>query len=224
MSRHLIAISLLLSFSLNAQERIELADGSVLNVFITEPAESSTQASPLVILMGGGPGNLSITQDTANWFGSGFAQRGWIVAAPVSPNNRSFRGAENNQKIELLVNAMQTHSNVVKGKVLLAGVSNGGMSALEIASRNTSKYYGVVAVPALFRGATQSGSLEGLPVYLRIGSQDQLGWADQFAETAKNLESAGALVDAEVLEGAPHMFRMDWSTLTPWLEKLREMN
>ena len=224
MLKHLVFFSLLFSFSLNAQERIELADGSVLNVFVIVPTESSALASPLVVLMGGGPGNLSITQDTANWLGSGFAQRGWIVAVPISPNNRSFRGGENNQKIELLINALQTRANVDKGKALLAGVSNGGMSALEIASRNTSKYYGVVAVPALFRGATKGRSLEGLSVYLRIGSQDQLGWADQFEETAKNLEDAGALVDAELLAGAPHMFRMDWSTLTPWLEKLRETN
>jgi predicted esterase len=171
--------------------------------------------------MGGGPGNLSITQDTARWLGSGFAQRGWFVAAPVSPNNRSFRGAENNSKVEQLIAALQMRDGVGKDQVLLAGVSNGGMSALEIASRNTSKYYGVVAVPALFRGATKNKRLQGLPVYLRIGSEDQLGWADQFAETSENLVNAGALLDAEVLGGAPHMFRMDWTTLGPWLEKIR---
>lgn len=205
----------------SAQQRIELADGSTLSVFIAEPTEPTTQPPPLVVLMGGGPGNLSITQDTASWLGSGFAQRGWYVATAVSPNNRSFRGAENNSKIEQLIAALQNRGSVHSGKVLLAGVSNGGMSALEIASRNGSKYYGVVAVPALFRGANSGKSLDGLPVYLRIGGQDQLGWADQFEETADNLAKAGALVDGQILDGAPHMFRMDWSTLEPWLEKIQ---
>lgn len=215
------AALLLLPTALNGQQRIELADGSTLSVFIAEPTELSTQPPPLVVVMGGGPGNLSITQDTASWLGSGFAQRGWYVATAVSPNNSSFRGPENNSKIEQLIASLQNSGSVGNGKVLLAGVSNGGMSALEIASRNGSKYYGVVAVPALFRGASKDKSLEGLPVYLRIGSQDQLGWADQFEQTAENLVEAGALVDAQILDGAPHMFRMDWSTLEPWLEKIQ---
>lgn len=212
---------LMLPIAVNAQERLELADGSVLSVFLIEPTDSLVQPAPLVILMGGGSGNLSITQDTARWLGTGFAQRGWFVAVPVSPNNRSFRGTENNGKIEQLIDALQMRGAIEKDKVLLAGVSNGGMSALEIAGRNSSKYYGVVAVPALFRGKSRGKSLEGLSIYLRIGGEDQLGWADQFDETAKNLEDAGALVDAEVLYGAPHMFRMDWSSLEPWLEKIR---
>ena len=221
MLKLVIVLLSLLPMALNAQQRIELADGSILSVFIEEPVESASQPPPLVILMGGGPGNLSITQDTAKWLGSGFARRGWFVATAVSPNNSSFRGAENNGKIEQLIAALQLAGKVDEGKVLLAGVSNGGMSALEIASRNTSKYYGVVAVPALYRGGKKANSLEGLPVYLRIGSEDQLGWADQLEQTVENLTNAGALVDSEVLYGAPHMFRMDWSTLEPWLEKIR---
>jgi len=221
MLRSFLFALLLLPVAVQGQQRIELADGSSLSVFITEPSESANNPPALLVLMGGGPGNLSITQDTARWLGSGFAQRGWLVAAPVSPNNRSFRGAENNGKIELLIDALKQSGRVDEGKVLLAGVSNGGMSALEIASGNASKYYGVVAVPALFRRAAKSKVLEGLPVYLRIGGEDQLGWAEQLDETVNNLASAGAKVDAQVLSGAPHMFRMDWTTLEPWLETIR---
>ncbi|MFK7864330.1 MAG: hypothetical protein AB8B95_08925 [Pseudohongiellaceae bacterium] len=208
-----------LSMIVQAQERIELADGSVLNVFVTE-AESSEDANPLVILMGGGPGNASISRDTAQWLGSGFAARGWHVAVPISPNNRSFRGAVNNEKIELLIAELQLRETIRSDKVLLAGVSNGGMSALEIASRNPENYLGVAAVPALFTAGNTGSELEGFKIYLRIGGQDQLGWAERFDETVSNLNEAGAQLDAEILDGAPHMFRMDWSTLGPWLENL----
>ncbi len=219
MGNYLAALILFLPMTLLAQERIELADGSVLSVFLAEPKTPDSAAPPLVIVMGGGPGNLSITQDTARWLGSGFTQRGWLVAAPVSPNNSSFRGAENNQKIVQLIEVLQREGKAKQGKVLLAGVSNGGMSALEIAAHDTSKYYGVVAVPALYRRRGNTKQLDSLPVYLRIGTEDQLGWADQFEETRLNLVNAGAIVDADVLEGAPHMFQMDWSTLAVWLEK-----
>lgn len=215
-------LCLAMTFSLNAlaQERIELADGSTLSVFMVLPKDQLTEASPLVVLMGGGPDNASISKDTSQWLGSGFASRGWTVAVPISPSNRSFRGAQSNAKVEQLIAALQSRPGVKEGKVLLAGVSNGGMSALEIAKRDPPSYLGVVAVPALFSDSVKDKAFEEFPVYLRIGGQDQLGWADRFDATVANLTEAGVRLDAEVLDGAPHMFRMDWSTLGPWLEGL----
>ena len=210
----------LVAASLQAQERIVLANDVVLNVFIVEP-EASDTPRPLVILMGGGPGNASISRDTSQWLGSGFAERGWIVAVPISPDNRSFRGADNNEKIGLLIDKLQQRDDVLVGRVLLAGVSNGGMSALEIARRDPSRYFGVAAVPALLSEHRANAALGGFPVYLRIGGADQLGWADRFEDTVTTFTEAGVELDAAILDGAPHMFRMDWSTLGPWLEKLR---
>lgn len=209
-----------LPMALHAQERISLDDDSVINVFMVEPDKSSASQSPLVILMGGGPGNASISQDTSRWLGGGFAQRGWIVAVPISPNNRSFRGSVNNEKIVQLIAQLQKRDDVLPGKVLLAGVSNGGMSALEIARRDPDKYFGVAAVPAVSNPRTKNHALKDFQVYLRIGGDDSLGWADQFDATVANMTEAGVILDAEILYGAPHMFRMDWSTLGPWLEKI----
>lgn len=203
------------------QERVTLEDGSVLTVFIVAPdAEAPGQGYPLVILMGGGSGNASISRDTSQWLGSGFAERGWLVAVPVSPNNRAFRGRSNNAKVKQLIDALQQRGDVRSGKALLAGISNGGMSALEIARRDPDRYLGVAAIPALSASDTDNSALTGFPVYLRIGSADQLGWADRFDETVASLTAAGVQLDAELLYGAPHMFRMDWTTLEPWLEAL----
>ena len=216
-----LLLTMLTSIYANAQQRIALADGTVLNVFIVEPATDTAAPHPLVIVMGGWPGNASISADTSRWLGSGFAQRGWYVAVPISPDNRSFRGIENNAKVAALIQALQQREGVATGKVLLAGVSNGGMSALEIARRDPQAYFGVAAVPALSGATTNNDSLGGFPVYLRIGGGDELGWADNFDETVASLTAAGVELDAGVLEGAPHMFRMDWSTLGPWLEKVQ---
>lgn len=208
--------------ALQAQERIALDDGSVLNVFLVAPEATDDQAYPLVILMGGGPGNASISQDTSRWLGSGFAQRGWMVAVPISPNNRSFRGAANNALVVELITELQKRENIAGGKVLLAGVSNGGMSALEIARRNPNNFFGVAAVPAISSENTDNQSLQDFPVYLRIGGADQLGWADRFDETVASLTSSGVRLNAEVLDGAPHMFRMEWESLEEWLQEIRD--
>lgn len=217
----LLLVLCVLPLIAQAQERITLADGSVLNVFLVEPNPGSDQPSPLVIIMGGGPGNASISRDASQWLGSGFASRGWMVAVPISPNNRSFRGGDNNQKIAQLIAELQRRDDIATGKVLLAGVSNGGMSALEIARRDPENYFGVAAVPALSTDQSDNESLRGFPVYLRIGGADQLGWADRFEETVTSLTDAGIDLDADVLAGAPHMFRMDWSSLELWLLKIQ---
>ncbi len=212
----------LLPMTTQAQERITLQDGTVLNVFMVEPSAEPDEAHPLVILMGGGPGNASISADTSRWLGSGFAERGWVVAVPISPNNRSFRGGANNALIESLIVELQKRDNIAVGKTLLAGVSNGGMSALEIARRDPQKYFGVAAVPAISSEDTDNAALKGFPVYLRIGGADQLDWADRFDETVASLTAAGVILSADVLDGAPHMFRMDWQTLGSWLEEIRD--
>lgn len=212
---------LLLPFAAAAQERITLADGSALSVFLVRPAESADEPAPLVILMGGGPGNASISRDTSVWLGGGFANRGWMVAVPVSPNNRAFRGTANNQKVEQLADVLSARDEVADGRVLLAGISNGGLSALEVARREPERWFGVVAVPALSSSVVDNEPLAGLPVYLRIGGNDQLGWAERFEETVAALDGADVDLDAAILENQPHMFRMDWDTLEPWLERVR---
>lgn len=216
----LLTLMLAVSVQVRAQEIIELADGSELQVFLQRPAATTDQPSPLVVLMGGGTGNAAISRDTSLWLGSGFASRGWMVAVPVSPNNRAFRGTHNNGLIVQLIAELQKRDYIAGGKVLLAGISNGGLSALEIARRDPDKYAGVVAVPAISRSVADNEPLAGFPVYLRIGGNDQLGWADRFADTVEVMTSAGVDLDAAILDGAPHMFRMDWDTLEPWLQNV----
>ena len=217
-----MCLAMSLSSLSNAQERITLSDGSNLTVFVVLPATPANAPWPLVILMGGGPGNMSISQDTSRWLGGGFAARGWAVAVPVSPDNRSFRNSGSAAKIELLITELQKRDNIQSGKALLAGVSNGGMSALEIASRNPQNYLGVAAVPALAGEDSQLESLVDFPVYLRIGGADQLGWADRYDETVDRFNEIGVQLDAGIIEGAPHMFRMNWDSLEPWLATVKE--
>ncbi len=219
--RYLAAVLfVMMSSHAHAQETIELPSGQRLQVFMVPPEAGSNEPSPLLILMGGGPGNFSISRDTSRWLGSGFASRGWMVAVPVSPNNRAFRGAENNAFIAELIAELQTREEVADGKVMLAGISNGGLSALEIARRNPSNYFGVIAVPAVSSSAFENRTLDGFPVYLRIGGADELGWMDRFDETVAVLTEAGVDLDAAILDGAPHMFRMDWVSLDAWLTRV----
>ncbi len=204
-------------------ERVEipLSANTTLAVYMLFPEDRGQgDAHPLLILMPGGSGEDALARDVQSWLGADLAERGWAVAVPVSPNNRSFRGT-NNRLIPMLIDTLQQDDRIAPGKVLLAGISNGGMSALEIAAHTPQAYLGVMAVPALIPRGLDLAPLEGMPVYLRIGDQDEMGWQDRLEETAAALTAGGAVVDADLVFMSPHMFFMEWETLDPWLQNLR---
>lgn len=220
--RILVSLCLSVAVSVASAERVELtlSDNSTLAVYMLLPESGNDVELPLVILMPGGSGEEAIARDVQSWLGEDLAERGWAVAVPVSPNNRSFRG-NNNRLVPMLINTLQTHKRIAPGKVLLAGISNGGMSALEIATQGPQNYLGVMAVPALIPRGLDLSPLAGMPVYLRIGDQDEMGWQDRLQETTAALTAAGALVDAGLVFMSPHMFFMEWETLDPWLDGIR---
>lgn len=202
-----------------AQDELELEDGSVIQYFLSFPEITGEAPLPLAVFMGGGSGNAPISYTVYRFYASELANLGWVVAVPVSPNNRSFRGV-NVDRVRELIRFLQQRDDVQQGKTLLAGISAGGMSALEIARRHPDEVLGIMAVPALVRDDTNLDALAGMPVYLRIGSADELGWGMQYEATVEALENAGVLLDADLLYGEPHMFGLDWDRVEVWLETL----
>jgi dipeptidyl aminopeptidase/acylaminoacyl peptidase len=202
-------------------ERVEvtLPDASTLAVYRLLPSAPPAGGAPLVILMPGGSGDESLARDLHFWLGEELKERGWAVAVPVSPNGRSFRGS-NNALIPQLISVLEKDERIADGRTLLAGISNGGMSALEIAARSPEDYRGVMAVPALIPERLEVSRLAGMPIYLRIGDQDEFSWMNRFEETRSALDQAGAIVDADLVFMAPHMFSMEWETLDPWLQSV----
>jgi len=80
----------------------------------------------------------------------------------------------------------------------------------------------VAAFPAISGVDTDNEALKDFPVYLRIGGSDQLDWADRFDETVASLTGAGVVLNADILDGAPHMFRMEWESLGIWLQEIQK--
>ena len=202
----ILTIFSLSAFAKPERLEIELADSSTIMTYLLFPQEQTNTALPLIILMPPGSGEAALAYDLQSWLGEEMAQRGWAVAVPVSPDQKSFRGA----------------NNLLSGKVVLAGVSNGGISALEIAGTAPERVMGVVGVPALVSSQTKLDGLAALPVYLRIGDQDELMWMNRFEETKNTLIEAGAVVDADLLFMSPHMFTIDWENLDPWLQTIKQ--
>lgn len=219
--RRLLLTCLLAPAAGLAQERLTLSDGMIMPYFLAMPQSDAgeTASWPLAVFMGGGSGNAPISYEVYRFYARELASLGWAVVVPVSPDNRSFRGANVN-RVRELIGVLQQRPEIAEGKTLLAGISAGGMSALEIARRYPDEVLGIMAVPAVIRDQDGLESLAGMPVYLRIGSDDELGWGSRFDETVAALQEAGVRLDADLLYGEPHMFGLDWDRVESWLTTL----
>jgi len=138
-----------------------------------------------------------------------------VVYSSFGPLIDSKRHKIENTKhlVKLLKELKEKHN--ADGFIFM-GFSNGGTGALQIAAKHPDLVKGILAVP----GAHAPKKLpQGLPVYLRIGAKDQLGWAKNFDQIKKAIAKSGAVVDAKLLENAPHMFKLDWEEIQTWLKK-----
>jgi predicted esterase len=198
------------------QSEFRLPDGSSLRAYFDTPGEG---VHPLVVIMGGGPGDERIAGSAFRNHGDEFIDRGWAVVAPVSPNGQSFWG-DNAGKVRDLITVLKERDDIADGAVLLMGVSNGGISAFDIAPRHANEYLGIIAVPALASDSPQLRALKDFPVFFRIGSEDRLGWGSRFEDTVRILERAGVKLDARLLQGIGHTFPLDWNELEPWLDSI----
>ncbi len=219
--KYLLTLLLLLPGALHAAETmVRLDDGTDLKVFVFYPKEGGDGPWPLCVLMPGGGANEYLAR-AQFWLGHELAERGWAIAVPVSPDDKPFFGS-NAEKIPKAIARLQRSPKIMEGPTLLVGVSNGGSSALEIASQDPDKYLGVVAVPGIIKRPHELKDLNGLPVYLRIGSKDPFRWHEQLPGLTADLTAAGAQVDAALMPDASHLFKIDWENLQPWLKGLEK--
>jgi predicted esterase len=203
----------------NTEELIRLDDGSTVKVFTFYPKDHGQGPWPLCILMPGGAANEYVAR-AQFWLGRELANRGWAIAVPVSPDGTPFFGA-NAEKIPEIISHLKRSENILPGKSLLVGVSNGGSAAIEIASRSPQNYLGVVAVPGIIKNDSAIGNMQGLPVYVRIGANDSLRWNRQLPALIEKLNAADAKVNAALVPGAKHVFQINWDDLQPWLDSLQ---
>ena len=102
----------------------------------------------------------------------------------------------------------------------MVGISSGGSAALAIAAQHPSHYLGVVATPGRIWEHSLFQSLQGLPVYLRVGERDNFRWNRHLNAASDLLTQAGAKVDAALVPDARHIFPLDWTELEAWMATL----
>lgn len=103
-------------------------------------------------------------------------------------------------------------------KFILFGGSNGGMTIMQAVEKNRSKsdILAVIANPTIY---VPKKGIDGLPVYLRIGDYDQLGWEQHFDRVSQGLIDRGADLNAKLIPNELHIPMLNHREVFVWLEE-----
>ena len=204
-----------------AEQTVQLRDGASVKLFFFESHDVPLDESnppPLAIFIAGGSNNEFMAK-AQFWLGKEFVDRGWAIAVPISPDGKRFSLGDSSTLPQIIAQLHATHT-LQDSKPLLVGMSSGGSEALAIAFLNPSTFRGVVATPGRIKADASVNELNSLPLYIRIGEKDDFRWNRLLEPMSQRLRTAGAEVDAAIVEGARHVFKLDWESLEAWLEKL----
>ncbi len=181
----------------------------------TIAAERGPTPVRLAILLPPGGGDRAMADAVVSYLGTGLAKAGWTVVVPYLPGKLAGNIGGHPDRVLATLAAVQAKPGMGTGPVPLLGVSNGGNAAVAIAASNPGRFSRLVLHPGV-PGQNLGKGLEGLPVWLRIGKNDELGWAQAFPMAESGLLKAKAKLDAKLIPGG-HSPPVDWNALLTFL-------
>ncbi len=173
------------------------------------------QSDVVVLLLPGANQDKALARNY-NMLAPGFNKLGYSTASIYTNFGPlvDSRGHQNNKHLLRVMSAIKKRYG--NREFILYGGSNGGRSALQAAERSRRGIRAVIAHPAVY---LPKRNMKGLPVYLRIGAKDGLGWAKYFDRMSQGLTRLGAKVNAKLVPNAGHIPMADMSQIGPWLKK-----
>ena len=140
----------------------------------------------------------------ANWRAEA-ERRGYVVISPAAPNGELFF-EEGSRVFPAFIDQIFRDYKVQGGKLIVAGASNGGLSAFHVASTYPKYVRTLIGYPGLLEEATPAAinALKPMCIYMHVGGDDT-GWRSEMQAQAAELTRAGLHVTFSVEPGQPHM-------------------
>jgi S-formylglutathione hydrolase FrmB len=164
------------------------------------------KAYPAIIAFGGGPQTMNtVDAILSRNLRAEAEKRGYIVVALAAPRGELY--FEGGARIfpEFLKMILADYK-IQGGKFHIAGVSNGGISALYIAAANPQYFLSVTAFPGFLWEATPAKlqAISKMCVFMYVGENDEYRWHDEMKGEVEYLRAKGAVARYTVEKGQPH--------------------
>jgi predicted peptidase len=180
---------------------------TVVDYEVVLPDHYDAQRSyPTILAFGGGLQTMNIVERTVEGtFRDQAEKRGYIVVMPAAPDGQLF--FEDGARIfpAFLQQILSTY-NVEGSKLLVAGASNGGISAFYIASLYPRYFRSITAFPGYLRYPTPASvrAIAGMCIHMFVGQFDGFGFDKPMQQEAQVFRRLGMTLTFSVEKGQPH--------------------
>jgi len=188
-------------------EQTKKVGGVTVNYKVVLPdSYDATKAYPAIIAFGGGPQTMNTVDGMlARNFRAEAETRGYIVVAPAAPDGDLFF-EEGARIFPEFLKMILADYKIQGGKFHIAGLSNGGISALHVAAANPQYFLSVTAFPGYMWEPTPAKlvAISKMCVFMYVGENDEYRWHDEMKSEAAFLRAKGTVARYTVEKGQPH--------------------
>lgn len=201
-------------------QELKLAGGGVLRYALVLPEgfDRARTWPVLIALPPGGQDESAASRTLAMYWEAEARRRGWVVIAPASP------GAPLVDRVPAMVELLDALPAIVPpaGKPHLAGVSNGGIAAVRLASLHPDRFASLAVLPGVPERRAdwdRARALATLPVFIRVGETDGPVWVKGSERLRDEIVAAGGVCDLEVVAKQGHVLKLDSGAIFDWMER-----
>ncbi len=165
------------------------------------------------------------------WYGKGYLttlvepalrELDAVIAAPDCPGN-GWDNPSSESAILSMVDHIKQYYNINTGQILITGFSMGGIGTWYMAARYPHIFSAAVPISSIANEKTLE-MIKDVPIYAIHSKQDEIFSIKPVREMVREMESKGAPVHLEIVEGISHyntgLFAEPLRAAVPWIKKI----
>jgi len=210
----LLALPCLLAFAQDSSEQsfdwreLNVDEAMALRYIVQTPPDfDESKTHPFLLVFPPGDQSEGLTEWVVSFFAEEAARGGWVIVSPSAVGGQGwFSGLE--EHLPALVKQLEIDFSIEYGKFHVAGVSNGGRSAMRVVGLYPEIAHSMTVLPGMPANDedwTRLQNLAHLPISMYAGSEDT-DWVDGARRAESVLGNMGATdVQVTIVEGEGHV-------------------